>query len=204
MSISINKDKIIVVEGKVEEKFIGALLNFLDIRDYQIFSVGGKCNFKNFLPSLVMTSGFYKVRSLVVIRDADNNAHSAFQSICSIIRRSKAQPPLTLPRGINQYSTGTPRVGIFIVPGNSDNGILEDLFLQTVHGSPSMGCVNQFIGCISVLFVDQPRILSKAKSHAYLSVTRETSNDVGEAALKGYWDLNSPALDDLRTFLSRL
>ena len=73
-NLTIHKTKILVVEGKDEDKFFSALLNHMGIRGCQIIEIGGKGEFRNTLPALVKRSGFSSVSFLAIIRDADTNA----------------------------------------------------------------------------------------------------------------------------------
>lgn len=198
MAVTINKKKVIVVEGKNEIKFFEALLEYMEIADYEIYDVKGKNNFKNEIPALVRTTGFSDVEVFAVIRDADNDANSAFESIKNILKKQGLKPPTKM----NQFSRATdkPIVGIYIMPGNSDTGMLEDLCLRTVEKHPAMICVNSFINCVKELN-EPPRNLSKAKAQAFLAAMPEIVNSVGIGAKKGYWDFDSEKLNDLKSFL---
>ena len=91
---------------------------------------------------------------------------------------------------MNQFSDGNPRIGIFIMSGNSDTGMLEDLCLKTVGEHPAIECVNTFIDCASGLN-NPPKIMSKAKAQAFLTAMPKIANSVGVGAQKGYWNLDS-------------
>ena len=137
----------IAVEGKDEVNFFNALLKYAGIADFDVYEVGGKHQFKNKLPALVRMSGFADVEVLAIIRDADNDANGAFESIRNILKKEKLKPPIQT----NQFAKGSPKIGIFIMPGNSDTGMLEDLCLKTVEHHPAMACVESFIDCVSNL-----------------------------------------------------
>lgn len=196
---SINKKKVIAVEGKDDVNFFNAFLKHLKINDFEIHEVRGKIKFQNKLPALVITPGFSDVEIFVVIRDADENAQASFESIRHILLKEKLQPPDRM----NQFSTGNPRVGVYIMPGNSDKGILEDLCLKSVHKHPAMKCVKDFMNCVSSL-EKKSRNESKAKAQAFLSAMPEIVNSVGVSALKGYWDFESSEFKDLKLFLDKL
>jgi hypothetical protein len=104
---------------------------------------------------------------------------------------------------INQFSYGKPKIGIFIMPGNSDTGMLEDLCLETVKDHPAMECVNTFIDCVSKL-ESPPNNLAKAKAQAFLAAMLNIVNSVGVAAQKQYWDFDSEVLTEIKTFLENL
>ncbi|MGV8120130.1 MAG: DUF3226 domain-containing protein [Candidatus Xenobiia bacterium LiM19] len=196
----INKSTIIVVEGADEENLFESLLKKLGVSDYDVKKVEGKGNFKTKLPTLIKGSGFRSnVKTLLVVRDADENAESAFESIKNIIKKAGLKAP---PKP-GEFSKGVPRIGIFIMPGSSDKGMLEDLCLRSVEKHPAMKCVNEFSNCISKLDIP-PRNLSKARAQAFLAAMPEIINCVGLGGRKNYWDFDSPAFSDLREFLKKL
>ena len=199
MADIISSNKVLAVEGKDEAIFFDALLQYVGISDVDIQSVGGKRQFKNKLPALVRMSGFSEVDILAVVRDADNDANAAFQSIREILRKEKLEPP----NRPNQFSQGRPLVGIYIMPGNSDTGMLEDLCLKTVKNHPAMKCVVDFVNCVKKLD-DPPNNITKAKAQVFLAAMPQIAREVGIGAQKGYWNFDADELDDLRTFINKL
>lgn len=191
--------KIIVVEGQDEVYFLDALLRNMKITDMEVREVGGKQQFKDKLPALVRMSGFSDVEVLAIIRDADNNAAAAFKSISNILKKEGLKPATE----VTQFSEGSPKIGIFIMPGNSDAGMLEDLCLKTVENHPAMDCVQLFANCISEL-EEAPNNIVKAKAQAFLAAMPKDVNSVGVGAQKGYWNFNSEELNDLKSFIDNL
>jgi hypothetical protein len=201
---SITSKKVLAVEGQDEKNFLDKLLKYLGFNDFQIEDVGGKDNFPDKFPNLLKTSGFSHadgsplVTHLVIIRDKEDD--NAFESISNIVVKAGLKPP-------NKHSTfsdSNPKVGIFIMPGAEVQGtMLEDLCLKTVENQPAMKCVNEFVSCASALDT-KPKNLSKAKAQTFLAAQPEIVNSVGVGAQKGYWDFESPALDELKQFLSHL
>lgn len=202
MGDTIDKEKILAVEGQDEKNFFTALLKHIDIpaSEFAIHDIGGKDQFKHKLPALVKVSGFFEtVKTLVVIRDAEDNADTTFESIKDILKKQNLEPPGQK----NQFSEGNPKVGIFIMPGNYDKGMLEDLCLKTVENHPGMKCVEAFIDCVSGL-ESPPKNIAKAKVQAFLAAMPNIANCIGIGAQKGYWDFDSEALKDLKSFLSNI
>jgi hypothetical protein len=205
----IKSKKVLAVEGQDEENFFDALLQYIDITDFDIRRVGGKDQFKNKLPQLKSTSGFYNadgssfVTHLAIVRD--RNSDDAFESIVGILKKEG----FTHPKKHGQFSKGVPKVGIFIMPGETIKGtMLEDLCLRSVENHPAMKCVNEFATCVSTLKT-VPKNISKAKvqvfkAQAFLAAQPEVVDSVGLGGQKKYWDFDSPALDELKRFLSNL
>lgn len=205
----IKSKKLLAVEGKDEENFFGALLRHINITDFDIRRVGGKDQFKNKLPALKNVSGFLNadgspfVTHLAIIRD--ENDDNAFASVTNILKKEGFTPI----KKHGQFSKGNPKVGVFIMPGETLKGtMLEDLCLKSVENHPAMRCVNEFACCVSALKTI-PKNISKAKvqvfkAQIFLAAQPETVDSVGLGAQKQYWDFDSPALDELKQFLSNL
>ena len=152
--------------------------------------------------------GFQEIRSLGLIRDAeDKAADAAFSSIRSILKKYRLpipDVPNTVIGGKNRQGKDI-RIGVFIMPNNADQGMLEDLCLQSVGGKPAFACVEQYMDCLSALPEnEQPRNPSKAKVQAYLATRKEIANSLGVGARKGYWDFEHNCFGDIKRFLRAL
>jgi len=167
--------------------------------DIQIEEAGGIHQFKNKFEDLSKIQGFKSLEVIGIIRDAEKNRMSAFDSICDTVKGFNLKPP---SEG-KTFSDGKPAIGIFIMPGNSDVGMLENLCLETVINEPAMNCVNSFIECTKTLS-SPPKNIEKARVQAFLAAMPEIRNSLGLGAQKGYWNFSSDKLSDLREFICRL
>jgi len=198
----ITKKKLLVVEGNDEKIFFEELFkhmakeNITDIRD-----VGGKDNFKNSMPILTITPGFYEVEAIAVVRDADDSFRSAFDSVKGILKENGLLPP----EKPGEFSQGNPKVGVFIMPDNKNSGMLETLCLETVKDEAGMECVNMFVDCANQL-ENPPRDkdIAKVKVRAFLAIKPGVFDMVGLGAKKRNWDFDSAPLEPLKKFLSEL
>jgi hypothetical protein len=196
----ITKKKLLMVEGKDEENFFKALLEHIEMKDMvDIFDVKGKDNFRNSLPGLKNTSGFSNLDAFVVIRDADDSFENAFKSVKGVLEENKFEPPIKA----GEFSKGTPKVGIFIMPDNKRKGMLETLCMETVKNEEGMACVNPFIDCAKKL-KEPPKTIDKAKALAFLAIKPDAENRVGIGAQKHYWNFDADELKPLIDFLHRL
>lgn len=206
---SINLKKVIAVEGKDEINFFNALLQHMNITDFDIREIGGKDQFPKKLPALLKARGFYLadgssfVTHLAIIRDKDED--EAFKSIAKIVTNAGLEPPTKH----SEFSNGSPKVGVFVMPGKTIDGtMLEDLCLKTVENHKAMTCVNEYASCISALEA-APKNIPKAKvqvfkAQIFLAAQPEIVDSVGLGAQKKYWDFESHALDELKEFLIKL
>ena len=201
--IQITKNKILIVEGRDEENFFEAYFeDHLSISDIQILPIGGKTLLPDNLEVLVKDSNFISnVQVLAIIRDADNNANSAFQSVCAALKKSK----LPIPNAPLQVVDGNPMVNVMIMPPGSSSGKLEDLCLQSVSSDPALPCLHSYFSCLQVIpGFSMPQDISKAKVHAFLSSRIESDLRLGEAALASYWPFGNAVFDPLKNFILSL
>ena len=194
----IHKKKLLVAEGKDDVQFFVKLLDMMNITDFLVWPLGGKDRFNIDLIDLKKVRGYDDLTHFAVVRDKD--ADNAFKSVQNIMKRKMRFQNVPLENG--QFVHGHPKVGIFVMPGNTIKGtMLEDLCLKTVEKHPAISCVEEFASCVSGLD-DPPKILPKVKVQAFLAAQPEIVNTVGLGAEKKYWYLSSPHLDELKKFLN--
>ena len=78
----LTKEKLLLVEGRDDEGLFGALFAHLGgMPEIEIRRYEGKDKFRSYIHTLKMVRGFSAVTSIGIIRDADENAAGAFQSV---------------------------------------------------------------------------------------------------------------------------
>lgn len=197
--IEIRGEKVLAVEGLDEVNFFKALIEKLGYPEIDIFDIGGQSQFKKKLPTFVSMSGFSKVKSLGIIRDAENDKDSTFKSVQSTLRKCK----LPVPNEPYVFSEGLPKIGVYIMPGTSEGRMLEDLCLMTVEDNPVMECITSYCNCVSQA-IGPIKNLEKAKCQVFLAAMPEIVSSIGLAAMKDYWNFGSPCLEKLKSFLRML
>jgi hypothetical protein len=197
----IEKEKLLVVEGHDERRLLSVLLKKLGRLDVQIIPCNGKDAMPTVLESLGKISGFSRVDTVGIVRDAESNAASAFQSVRDALLRGRFEPP-RVPGIFSQGST--PRIGILIVPPGKDTGMLEDLCLEAIARDPVLPCIDEFFRCIASRAGRTPRSPSRSRVHAWLASQVDPFSRLGEAAERGYWPLDEPAFCPLHEFLGAL
>lgn len=201
-TIQITSRKLVVVEGKDDERFFSTLLRQVGLTDVQCIGLGGRDEMgkTETWKAIVATPGFAAVEALAIVRDADDNPQGAFQSVTDTLRKVG----LPSPSAPFQIGQGTPRVCVIILPDAGDKGDLEDLCLRSLANEPVMECVEQFWECVQRREKHPPRKVSKAKLHAYLSSRSEPGRRLGEAAEAGDIPLSSQAFDRVKQTLQQL
>jgi hypothetical protein len=194
---AITKPKIIAVEGKDEVNFFEAILRVINISDIQILDFVGKDNFPARIKSIVNIPGFKNVQSFALIRDSDSlPPESAFESIKHALR----SVGLPVPTRINSFTSTSPAIGVYIMPGNDQHGMIEDLCLASIVDYPVNQCIDKLFECIP----ERPSHESKSRVLCYLATKSPLVNSLGLGALKGHWDLSSKAFSEIKTFLESL
>ncbi|GAG22263.1 unnamed protein product, partial [marine sediment metagenome] len=166
----------------------------------QVIAAGGKHSLQNNLAAIVKDRGFDKVRWLGIVQDADTDAQSALQRIQSAL----TAVGLPFPSAAWVPTKTEPAVVAIVLPDGSSVGDLEELLLRAVErDEPScMKCIDAYFDCLEVNGVQQPRQLSKAKAHAYLSSLEHPDRQLGVAAQAGLLPLGSSTFDGLRELIS--
>jgi hypothetical protein len=202
-TIRIEHDKILVVEGTEDALFFEALIQHIKLSDIQVMGIGGKIKIRDNLKALVQTSDFLKVVRLGIIRDADENPINAFQSVQDALRFCDLSPPTRS----GEFSEEMPRVGILILPNESNPGALEDICLEAIEKDQAMPCVNRYFECLRNVGLSLPTNqvhLSKVKVQVFLSSRSKSGLRLGEAAKAGYWPWDEASFNKVKIFLQLL
>lgn len=190
----------LLVEGNDQRNFFEALCAHLGIRDAQVQDFGGVGELGRFLQAFVRAPGFGEVSSVGVVRDAETSADAALQSARSALERAGLIPPAAAGR----FGDGDPKTGVLALPDGRSPGMLETLLCRTLEGLEVDRCIDSFFDCAKALpgtAIDRP---DKARAFAYLTTRRDPHHSVGVAARRGAWDLDHPALEGARAFLTAL
>lgn len=199
MTITVSEPNVLVVEGKEEELFFSALIGHLRLNRIQVMPIGGKTNLRETLMALVITPGFSNVISLGIVRDADLNPNSAFESVSDALQAAGLPKP-TAPL---VPTAEKPRVTIMILPEEGVSGMLEDLCLKSVAGDSAIPCVEQYFQCLEERDIPLPQNMSKARVQVFLASKRKILR-LGEAAQAGYWPFSDNPFGQVRNFLQQI
>lgn len=204
-NFKIQSGKLLAVEGKDECNFFNALFKHMNIEGVQELDIGGKDQFPNMLPLLMSMEGFGDVEVIGFVRDAeDQMAKRAFQSIARLLKKYHF-PYSSWPDRVS--TERSPVTGIFIMPDNTNAGMLEDLCLQTVALSPVYACVEDFVNCFIPYLSEQEKSIyndPKSQVQAYLATKPPLVNSLGLGAQKGHWNFDHPCLNEIKAFLQQL
>ncbi len=205
MAQAIEKPCMLLVEGKDEVNFFDEFLKHIGINTIQLREVG-KYSFRQKIKDLMSQSGFSEIKSIGIIRDADESAESAFTSICDSLQEFD----WPVPQKILEPTPKTnekPKILIMIMPPDNEGTgrMLEDLCLASVEKNVAE-CINQYFECLKNVGIEHREVvLPKAKIHAFLASRPEPDKpSVGVASQAGYWNFDSPVFDKVKNFLKQV
>ena len=196
---TIEKPKLLLVEGIDEVRLFGALAKDIGAEDVQIRDYQGKDNLRRFLGVLPRIQGYLDLESIGVTRDADENSDNAAKRVRDALGAAELPVP---DSPLESADDGKISVRYLIIP-HGETGALEDVCLASVAGDPAMACVDGYFDCIERSELDGPRAkwMSKAKVHAFLSSREDPALRLGEAAERGVWSFDDPVFDPLKSVL---
>ena len=202
----IKAPKQLLVEGRTPEIFFREWVEAVDLKgEVEVRDYGSLADLTAYLR---VFTGYKEFREIVVsvgvVRDAeDKPAAAAFQAVCAALKTVA----LPAPEGINAFSQGNPRTGIFVLPDCEGSGMLETLCWSALGADPKLTphleCVAAYLGCVRKSNVEI-RNESKARVWAYLAGRGQFDPQVGRAAQAKIWDWTSPVFQPLSAFLKAL
>ena len=201
--ISIDSDRLLLVEGRDEVNLFNALISRCvgDAPYIQIIQAGGISQFPSRLKAIQTAAKTRPdLQSIGVIRDADENPAGAFQSVCAHL----STVGFDAPRAHGAFTGGTPSVGVFIVPTDTQQGAIETLCRRSVEDSAAGRCVEQYLQCLEEHDAIRSANRDKSFAHAYLASTQDPVARVGEGALRRVWNFDAPAFEDIVRFVCDL
>ncbi|MFZ2279396.1 MAG: DUF3226 domain-containing protein [Prosthecobacter sp.] len=184
--LTISKPGLLLCEGEDEVKFFNAWFFELDITDVQVIAYEGKARLGTFLADVVKLKGFNLVKLAGIIRDADEDASGALQSVEHALTHA--------PDELRQLN---PK--IFVLPGDGKPGALESLWLASLKEDPMETCVDNFFRCAESKGWKPSDIFAKNdKARAQLWIaTKEVPNErFGLAAWHGRKDTDKPWMQE--------
>jgi hypothetical protein len=164
----------------------------------------GETWISTYISGLALRPGFEVVRSLGLVRDADQGARSKLQGLQHHLREAG----LPVPRNHGELASGRQpqalTIGIFVMPDGRRRGALEDLYLDAIeHFSESsrdraLACVDAFVRCL-----DQGSRLTaarrkKARLHAWLASRTDPATRPGQAITWNVVPWDCPPLSPIR------
>ncbi|HHJ4385436.1 TPA: DUF3226 domain-containing protein [Citrobacter freundii] len=202
--------KFIFVEGDDDFHFICNLLEIENISDVFVEKVNGKTKLKVALKAFTKLSAFESAESLFVIVDADTSFNDSEKSVASIF----SELSITSPKKHTDITThGSTKISFFIMPGNGENGAIEDLVLKHASNKKVFTHITDLFHKIkeeevTIAETDPeykyPSNEKKAKVQVYLSCNHDSDSRIGTSMKKKTIDTSDPCFLEIKTFLSKI
>ncbi|MCL2014839.1 MAG: hypothetical protein FWG68_01165 [Defluviitaleaceae bacterium] len=225
----IKKPNVIFCEGIDAKMFVIWYLVYLkaeeDIfEDFQVIDFGGNeelpARLQEDLPNY---PGYERLKSLLIIRDAERDYNAAIQSIQSALKTANfpvPQKPHNVAEGVKPNSSQNIKVAFTLFPtlsGNPKNGTLEDMLvdiLAEVDVENVLKKVETFVNDLQTIGRNFGH-MHKSKLHAYFAITDENAVDefqnnsyigakVGEAARDGAFNFDCKPMNNLKSLLLKI
>jgi hypothetical protein len=194
-------DRLLVVEGYSDLAFYSEVLELVGMHG-QVFihEVGGKSRFKEKLEALINDKLLERKQAIAVIVDCDADPAGTCQSFEKLLSDLTGQKVVE-----GSWTTGSPRVGLMVVPGRGASGEIETLvwssWANNSANAPQKQCVESYIQCMKTHGVEA-RSPDKGLIGALLAVRFDEDPRLGPGARAHVFDLKRPELQKLREFLA--
>jgi hypothetical protein len=191
----VTKEKVLLVEGETPKHFFEAFLKHLSKADsVEIRSYGGIKELPTFLRTLACGTAFRAlVRSLGIVRDAEDDPKAAIDSLQGSVKALKLDAKLT--------------VAYYILPDKFTSGMIETLLVRAIEDQPEFPCTTRFFECLNAvgLMLPDGPIIAKNQVQAYLASKADVQMMPGIAATsRGMFPFSHFCFDQLREFLLAL
>jgi hypothetical protein len=199
----VSRAKVLFVEGDTPMHFFEALLRHLGLdSQIEILNFRGIGDFKTFLLGQANSAEFQRlVTSVGIVRDAEEKP--------AAIARQSVEDALTAA-GLTPQRNPPIQTSIFILPDNTNPGMLETLCMEAVKNESTLAgayrCIEDFFACLTRNQIALPAspMLAKHHAQAYLATRPQAQMFPGLAAYRGYWPWTSATFQPLIQFLQAI
>ena len=204
-------DQVLLVEGNDDLHVIAALCECFNVKE----SFGIKdCNgIDNILAGLhVRLKGSGEIKTLGVVIDADSQAVGRWLSVREILQKTGRYdyvPDDCPPDGlvINPRVDGDMRFGLWIMPDNRTDGMLEDFVTFLIpKGDRLLPIADKVLKEIEMTQLNAYSVAhhEKARIHTWLAWQESPGTPMGQAITKKYLETDSAICHNFVDWLNRL
>jgi hypothetical protein len=200
----VNRDRILMVEGRFDAGFIRALLARNDRRHVQVEQLDGEGGVRAKVLARALTAGFESVKWLGIMLDADSNADGQYRSardaIVAISKPRFAAPESGWSRRPAQRDQHSSSVIVF--PDGATNGDLETFLRSVLQNQPIAECVDRFVDCVKAAGTVL-RHESKTWVYSYLATLAQPGPTLSAAARAGELPVDHEGFASLLALIPR-
>lgn len=183
-----SSDKKLFVEGVNDREVVYRVENCYELRDIcEVKALGSKQGVRQAL-ELHLNEMASKVKIIGVIIDADQDVSSSWASIKSVIDSTNNYvAPMDIPLGgliLKPSVPDNPKVGVWIMPNNSNRGMLEDFMKEMIPQDDNLvGIVSNTLDDLESKGLQRYKAVHRSKAwiHTYLAWQDEPGNTLATA-----------------------
>lgn len=188
------KDKILFVEGVNDREVIYRIENAYSLKGICEIKKCDNVDLAKSAFELFINENASKVQSVGIIIDADTSFIDRWKSVRNLlVATNNYSVPEVLPADgliLDAITSGKPRVGVWIMPNNKDNGMLEDFLLQQIPQEDDLlPFVDETMGELRSRKLQRFKDvhISKARAHTYLAWQEDPESTLAIALEKNYF-----------------
>ena len=188
-------NRILLVEGIDDQHVVLNLAKHHNLP--QVFVVDQKQGYTNLLKILPVQIKSSNTQAIGVLLDADVDFLGRWQSVRDLLTNSGyVGLPVQIPKeGLIAYQEGLPRIGVWLMPDNMTEGMLEDFIVKLVPEEDPL--ISTAVTSVHNIPKDHkkfsPLHLRKAEIHTWLAWQQDPGTPFGLAITKKYLDPDCPS-----------
>ena len=179
---------VLLVEGKDDQHVVWSLMEHYQVPEvFKVVDCDGIDNLLQELSLRLTTPTMYK--SIGVVMDVDVNLQSRFNSFCRILSKTGKYDLLQMTPQmggtvIDSVDENYPVIGLWLMPDNRSNGMLEDLVMTLADSDDElMKEADSVLNSIEERKINRYASVhrSKSKTHTFLAWQEEPGKPMGQA-----------------------
>ena len=199
-------DSVLLLEGQ-DDKHVVTNLLFLHQLEAR-FNIKEKGGIDNLIDTLSVEIRASELKRIGIVVDADTSLTNRWLSLISVLTKSGYMDIPKTPSGIGTIikQVGKPTVGIWLMPNNLDNGMIEDFTMLLISPQdrllPLAQAAVETIPPEDRLFPEVHR--SKALVHTWLAWQVDPGVPMGAAIIRKFLGSDTPTALAFVTWLNQL
>jgi hypothetical protein len=198
-------NKKLLVEGNDDQHVIWALCERHQIpANFDVIDCGGIDNLEKKIPIMFKVSG---VEVVGIIIDADENLQLRWDALRSCLSAIGFVVPDTLPKAGLIVENALYRAGVWIMPDNNSNGMLEDFISFLVpRGDALLPVVQSTLSSIEARKLNKYALTHKSKAaiHTWLAWQEAPGTPIGLSITKKYLTVTDVACQAFVEWIKKL
>lgn len=197
----LEKDKLLIVEGKDELSFFQSFIDEmqdLNPDNIDMVDVGGKNDFGTKIKDLKKVPGFDSVKNIGIFRDSHQNPSKAFNETKDIAKTCNLPIPENHSRS---YEKRGQNLLVGLLPKPSSKGELEHLCIMSVSNKVTYSHTEDFIESVKNHYQNELKKEHKAKALGYIAARKHHIRDFRHGCHERVWNYDDDCFNYLKKCL---